>query len=182
MGAANCVELEDINHLLPVRDELGVAVVQALSLGRAVGRQQVWTPGRWPATPAAVCYQMTGPTMDDLDPDIAGRALWQADSDRRVSLSRVGYLSEMCRSLAGWDTLSSSDDLGNPMLNAQRSVHAACDGFELDTQLIMPERTCFTVLSDDIQTPWVESELTAGAQIDVSEAGKHGHVDIPECG
>lgn len=68
------------------------------------------------------------------------------------------------------------------MLNAQRSVHGACDGLELDTRLTLPERTCFTVLSNDIHTPWVESEPTARAQIDVSEAGKHGHVDIPECG
>ncbi|UCN14053.1 hypothetical protein LFM56_14330 [Cellulomonas iranensis] len=65
------------------------------------------------------------------------------------------------------------------MLNAQRSVHAARNGFELDTQLILPERTCFTVLSDDVQTLWVESELTAGAQIDVSEAGSMGMSPSP---
>lgn len=138
--------------------------------------------GALAADSAAAYYQMTGLTTDDLDPETAGRALWQADTDGRVSLSRVGYLSEMCRSLTGWEEMSSTDTLGNPMLNAQRSVHAACNGFGLDTQLILPKRTCFTVLSNDIQTPWVESDLTAGAQIDVSEAGKHGHVDIPECG
>ncbi|MBD7981499.1 hypothetical protein H9623_14950 [Oerskovia sp. Sa1BUA8] len=129
---------------------------------------------------AAAYYQMTGLTTDDIDPTVAGRALWQTDSDGQVSLSRVGYLSEMCRSLTEWDKMS-ADTLGNPMLNAQRSMHAACNGFDLDTQMTLPERTCFTVLSNDIQTPWVESELTAEARIDVSEAGKHGLVDIPTC-
>ncbi|ACZ32052.1 hypothetical protein Xcel_3048 [Xylanimonas cellulosilytica DSM 15894] len=131
---------------------------------------------------AAAYYQMTGLTTDDMDPTVAGRALWQTDSDGQVSLSRVGYLSEMCRSLTEWDATSTADTLGNPMLNAQRSVRAACNGFELDRQMILPEQTCFTVLTNGIPTPWVESELTAGAQIDVSEAGKHGQVDIPECG
>lgn len=146
------------------------------------GAQGDLASGTLAADSAAAYYQMTGLTTADFEPDVASRAFWQTDADGQVSLSRVGYFSEMCRALTGWDEFSASDIADNPSLTAQRSLHAACSGMVPAPDLMLPAVTCFTVLSIDMQTPWQESELTKGAKIEVVEAGRHGELTIPSCG
>lgn len=146
------------------------------------GAQDDIESGTLVADSAAAYYQMTGLTSRDFAPDVASRAFWQADGDGQVSLSRVGYFSEMCRALTGWDEFAAADLGDNPSSTAQRSLHAACNGLGPAPDLMLPAVTCFTVLSSDMQTPWLESELTKGIKIEIVEAGRHGELTIPSCG
>lgn len=100
-------------------------------MGRILTPRPRWADIMAPVTPPQVLLLDLDGTL--LDHDTASRAALLAAHPRS-------------------GRSSTADPLGNPMLNAQRSVHAACDGLELDTQMTLLERTCFTVLSNDIQT------------------------------
>lgn len=137
--------------------------------------------GRWDIDSAAAYYQATGTSRKDVDVPTAARAWWQADGEGTVSLSRVGYYSETCTALKDWPGLLASWQNGQSRLAPYASVHAVCSKAHAASDLKLPQKTCFAVLKSDANTPWVTSDLTRRARINVMHSGIHGKVGIPAC-
>lgn len=133
------------------------------------------------ADSAKAYYQSTGASPDDVDKVSAGRALWQVNSDGLISLSRVGYYSEICNALTSWKNLGTTGRQGGAILSAFASLHSVCNVENGESGLKLPSKTCFRVLQHDTSTPWIPSPLTRGARVTVVTSGQHGKIGIPSC-
>jgi hypothetical protein len=131
---------------------------------------------------ALAYYEATGASPSDVDLPTAARALWQVATDGGMSLSRVGYYSEMCYALKSWRQLSDAViKENNPRLAAHASVHSICASLGDNDRLALPAKSCFAVLKDDRGTPWVSSPVTRAATVERLSSGEHGKVAIPAC-
>ncbi|WP_412749084.1 hypothetical protein [Krasilnikovia sp. M28-CT-15] len=135
----------------------------------------------WVPDSALAYYTITGTLPKDMDQATAARGLWQVDSAGDMSLSRVGYYSEICAALTDWAGLAGVGHQAGSAVAALASVHAACATENQPATLKLPAKTCFAVLASDPNSPWVPSLVTRRAHIETVAKGEHGKVKIPGC-
>ncbi|MBU2669894.1 hypothetical protein KOI35_40925 [Actinoplanes bogorensis] len=133
------------------------------------------------ADSAQVYYATTGTDPKDIDVATAARGLWQVTSTGDMSLSRAGYYAEICPALRGWNGLLGGERKAGSAVTALASLHAPCAGETGSEGLRLPPRTCFTVLANDPNSPWLPSPVTRGADVTTVRTGEHGKVKIPGC-
>jgi hypothetical protein len=135
----------------------------------------------WSADSALAYYTITGTPPGDMAQETAARGLWRATGDGYMSLSRVGYYSELCGALTGWDDFVGAAHQAGSAVTALASVHAPCVVAEQSTPVRLPVKTCFAILAADPNSPWVPSPMTRGVRIETVTEGQHGKVRIPTC-
>lgn len=150
--------------------------------GTSVGNvQAVGTSGGLVSDSARAYYATTGTDPRNIDEATAARGLWQVTTAGDMSLSRVGYYAEICSALTNWsDLVGKTLEVGSAV-TALASVHAPCAGGSWTATLKLPAKTCFTVLRNDRNSPWVPSPITRQADVKTVLAGEHGKVGIPAC-
>lgn len=180
-------------YLGAVRPNLIVAVstpfpvgAQAADFYTAIGVtaanvQRIVPDGGLTADSAVAYYATTGTPPKALDQTTAARALWQVNNAGDISLSRVGYYSEICAALTDWTALIGQTRQNGSALTALASVHAPCAAGDQPATLRLPPKTYFAVLASDQNSPWVPSPLTRDAHILAVATGEHGNVEIPAC-
>jgi hypothetical protein len=152
------------------------------AVGAAARRIQGKVTGRGLTTDSALAYYAsTGTAPTAVNQATAAQGLWQVSNAGEMSLSRVGYYSEICAALTDWTDLIGPARRNGSAVAALASVHAPCAGSDQPTTLRLPSKTCFTVLEDDPNSPWVPSPLTRDAQIQTVVTGEHGKVMTPAC-
>jgi hypothetical protein len=152
------------------------------AVGATTGRIGGKAPrGGLVADSALAYYATTGALPQDMDQATAAQALWQVYTTGDLSLSRVGYYSEICASLTGWTGFVGRAHRNGSAVTALASVHAPCAAGGQPATLKLPAKSCFTVLNGDPNSPWVPSPLTRKAHIETVATGEHGKVRIPEC-
>ncbi|WP_213451098.1 hypothetical protein [Rhizomonospora bruguierae] len=132
------------------------------------------------ADSAVAYYLSTGTPPGGMDAVTAARALWQVNSEGDMSLSRVGYYSEICSVFTRWPNLLGAVRKAGSAVAALAALHAPCAG-EQPTILKLPRKICFAVLQHDPNSPWVPSPVTRRAHINIVANGQHGKVAIPAC-
>lgn len=92
----------------------------------------------------------------------ASDSYWQVLSGNQISISRVGYLTEICNSLTGWEKFKDGNGAGILM-----PQHRYCTSQPIanDYDSTLPVDTCFAVSDGDPVAPWFSSTATDSVTI-----------------